>query len=200
MATAPKVVMHFRSWSGLDYYQEAIASMWENYKVIRAAKSDSRLANNNLPPDIQKLRCHACYEALRFAPKIEAMGRLLVDRMRSYGPYIALHLRYEKDMLAFSGCTHGLLPDEADELKKIREETDHWKVKEIDPREQRFKGACPLTPKEVALFLTALGYPSDTPIYIAAGEIYGGDSHMADLQAHYPILMSKVCLRDYFAV
>ncbi|OVA20904.1 GDP-fucose protein O-fucosyltransferase [Macleaya cordata] len=191
LRTATRGVKHFRSWSGIDYYQDEIARMWEEYQVIRAAKSDSRLANNNLPPDIQKLRCRVHYEALRFAPRVEAMGKLLVERMRSYGPYIALHLRYEKDMLAFSGCTHGLSPAEADELTMIRENTAYWKVKDIDSREQRSKGYCPLTPKEVGMFLAALGYPSNTPIYIAAGEIYGGDKHMTDLLSRFPLLMSK---------
>ncbi|KAI7742849.1 hypothetical protein M8C21_027862 [Ambrosia artemisiifolia] len=120
LMTATRAVKHFRSWSGIDYYEQEIASLWDDYQVIRAAKSDSRLANNNLPPDIQKLRCRACYEALRFSPRIEAMGKLLVDRMRSYGPYIALHLRYEKDMLSFSGCTHDLSIEEANELTAIR--------------------------------------------------------------------------------
>lgn len=191
LATTTRAVKHFRSWSGVEYYEEEIASIFEEYQVIRAAKSDSRLANNNLPPDIQKLRCRACYEALRFAPSIEAVGKLLVDRMRAYGPYIALHLRYEKDMLAFSGCTHGLSPEEAEELKAIRENTSWWKVKEIDPVEQRSKGYCPLTPKEVGIFLSSFGFPSTTPIYIAAGEIYGGDVHMVDLQSRYPLLMNK---------
>nr|GMD26289.1 O-fucosyltransferase 7 [Ipomoea batatas] len=191
LANASRAVKHFRSWSGMDYYEEEIAGMWKEYKVIRAAKSDSRLANNNLPPDIQKLRCRACYQALRFAPEIEAMGKLLVDRMRSYGPYIALHLRYEKDMLAFSGCTNDLSPEEAEELKEIRENTTWWKVKDIDPLEQRAKGYCPLTPKEVGMFLSALGFPSKTPIYIAAGEIYGGESRMSDLRSRYPLLMNK---------
>ncbi|KAL2584735.1 hypothetical protein AAZX31_14G163800 [Glycine max] len=191
LVNATRVVKQFISWSGMDYYENEIASLWEDYQVIRASKSDSRLANNNLPPDIQKLRCRACYEALRFSPRIEQMGKLLVERMRSFGPYIALHLRYEKDMLAFSGCTHDLSPVEAEELRSIRENISYWKIKEIDPIEQRSKGLCPLTPKEVGIFLTALGYPSTTPIYIAAGEIYGGESHMAELRFRYPLLMSK---------
>ncbi|RWR92458.1 GDP-fucose protein O-fucosyltransferase [Cinnamomum micranthum f. kanehirae] len=191
LATTTKAVKHFRSWSGVDYYQDEISRLWEDYEIIRAAKSDSRLANNNMPPDIQKLRCRALYEALRFSPRIETLGKLLVERMRSYGRYIALHLRYEKDMLAFSGCTYGLSPAEADELTKIRENTAYWKVKDIDSMEQRAKGYCPLTPKEVGIFLSALGYPSNTPIYIAAGEIYGGNSRIADLESRFPILMNK---------
>ncbi|KZV28888.1 hypothetical protein F511_13683 [Dorcoceras hygrometricum] len=191
LASASRVVKYFRSWSGIDYYVNEISTLWEEHQVIRAAKSDSRLANNNLPQDIQRLRCRACYQSLRFAPLIETMGKLLVDRMRSYGRYIALHLRFEKDMLAFSGCTHGLSPEEVEELRTIRENTTWWKVKDIDPVEQRAKGYCPLTPKEVGIFLASLGYPSNTPIYIAAGEIYGGDSLMAPLRTRYPILMNK---------
>ncbi|RLM54659.1 hypothetical protein C2845_PM10G08220 [Panicum miliaceum] len=174
LVKAPKSVRYFKSWSGVDYYQDEISPLWDHRQVIRAAKSDSRLANNYLPTDIQKLRCRAFFQALRFAPPIEALGRLLVERMRSFGPYIALHLRYEKDMLAFSG-----------------ENTTYWKVKDIDPLEQRSHGYCPLTPKEVGMFLSALGYPSSTPVYIAAGEIYGGESHMVDLQSRFPILMNK---------
>jgi hypothetical protein len=72
----PKIVKEFQSWSNVKYYEEDIASLWSKYKIIKAAKSDSRLANNNLPPDIQKLRCRVHYEALRFAPHIEAFGKV----------------------------------------------------------------------------------------------------------------------------
>ncbi|XP_074587208.1 O-fucosyltransferase 7-like isoform X2 [Curcuma longa] len=186
-----KVVKYFISWSPLEYYQDEISKLWDGFKVIKAAKSDSRLANNKLPPDIQKLRCRAFFEALRFSPSIQALGKSLVERMRSYGSFIALHLRYEKDMLAFSGCTYGLNVSEANELTSIREKTAYWKVKDIDPLQQRVKGYCPLTPKEVGIFISSLGYPSNTPIYVASGNIYGGNSHMADLESRFPILMSK---------
>lgn len=32
MATA-KAVIHFRSWSGLEYYQDEISRMWDNHLV-----------------------------------------------------------------------------------------------------------------------------------------------------------------------
>lgn len=65
-------------------------------------------------------------------------------------------------------------------------------MKDIDGRVQRLKGYCPLTPKEVGILLTALGYSSNTPIYIAAGEIYGGESRLATLGSRFSMLMSKV--------
>lgn len=33
LATGTRAVKHFRSWSGMDYYQDEIASMWEEYEV-----------------------------------------------------------------------------------------------------------------------------------------------------------------------
>uniref|UniRef100_A0A7I4E1G3 O-fucosyltransferase family protein n=1 Tax=Physcomitrium patens TaxID=3218 RepID=A0A7I4E1G3_PHYPA len=188
---APKAAKQFQSWSNVKYYVDAIAPVWRDYKVIRASKSDSRLANNDLPADIQKLRCRVHYDALRFSRAIDEFGKKLVERLRTNGPYIALHLRYEKDMLAFSGCTHGLTHKEADELTTIRHTTAHWKVKDINSTDQRVKGYCPLTPKEVGIFLKALGYPETTPIYIAAGEIYGGDERMKSLLSRFPNVLRK---------
>lgn len=119
----------------------------------------------------------------------------LVERLRSRGGhYIALHLRYEKDMLSFTGCTYGLSDAESEELRIMRETTNHWKIKKINSTEQRNAGLCPLTPKEVGIFIQALGYPSSTLIYIAAGEIYGGARHLSQLTARFPNVVFKETL------
>ncbi|XP_008786553.2 O-fucosyltransferase 38 isoform X1 [Phoenix dactylifera] len=193
LESAPRARKHFTSWSGVSYYEE-MARLWKDYQVIHVPKSDSRLANNGLPIDIQKLRCRALYHALHFAASIESLGKKLVERLQSHGRYIALHLRYEKDMLSFTGCTYGLSDLEAEELRIMRENTNHWKLKKINSTEQRIGGYCPVTPKEVGIFLQALGYPPSTWIYIAAGEIYGGDTYLADLRSRFPNLVFKETL------
>lgn len=73
-----------------------------------------------------------------------------------------------------------------------RENTNHWKSKTINSTLQRAGGYCPLTPKEVGIFLRALGYPPSTWVYIAAGEIFGGDTYLSDLRARFPNLIFKV--------
>ncbi|CAI7916094.1 unnamed protein product [Closterium sp. NIES-53] len=186
--------VHFTSWAPLTYYSKEIGRYWRQYKVLRALKTDSRLANNGLPADIQKLRCRVHFEALRFAPHIQAFGEELVRRVRKAGPYVALHLRYEKDMLAFSGCSHGLSQAQADELTATRRATKQWRVKDINAAEQRAQGSCPMTPREVGVLLSALGFPNHTRLYIAAGEIYGGEDTMKDLRARFPFIERKETL------
>lgn len=97
-------------------------------------------------------------------------------------------------MLAFTGCTYGLTDAESEELRVMRESTSHWKIKSINSTEQREEGLCPLTPKEVGIFLKGLGYPESTVIYIAAGEIYGGDDRLLELKSRFPNLVFKETL------
>ncbi|XP_057974771.1 O-fucosyltransferase 38 isoform X2 [Malania oleifera] len=194
LMSATRARKHFTSWSSMGYYEE-MTRLWNEYRVIHVAKSDSRLANNDLPLDIQRLRCRTLYYALRFSLPIDNLGKKLVERLRSRGgKYIALHLRYEKDMLSFTGCTYGLTNAESQELRIMREKTNHWKIKKINSTEQRLGGFCPLTPKEVGIFLQALGYPPSTLIYIAAGEIYGGNTHLSEFTSRYPNVVFKETL------
>ncbi|PKI55137.1 O-fucosyltransferase 16 [Punica granatum] len=157
--------------------------------VIQLSKFDYRLANK-LSTDLQKLRCRVNYHALKFTDPISAMGQMLVNRMRMRSKhYIALHLRFEPDMLAFSGCDYGGGEKERQDLGAIRK---RWKTLHIgNPDKARRQGKCPLTPEEVGLMLRALGYGSDVHIYVASGEVYGREKYLAPLKALFPNFHSK---------
>ncbi|RAL46784.1 hypothetical protein DM860_005063 [Cuscuta australis] len=182
------------SWSNLSYYHDQILPLIKKHEVVRFNRTDSRLANNGLPLRIQRLRCKVNFSALRFSSHIEECAHKVIQILRQNGPYLALHLRYEMDMLAFSGCTHGCTREEADELTAMRYSTHRWKEKIINSEVKRKRGSCPLTPEETALTLKALGISRSLQIYIAAGEIYGGHRRLQNLSAAFPNMVRKETL------
>ncbi|KAF7809003.1 rhamnogalacturonan I rhamnosyltransferase 1-like [Senna tora] len=183
-----------RSWSDMSYYYDVILPRVKRHGVVRFIRTDGRIANNGVPEEVQKLRCRVNYKALRFTPSIEQAGKKIVRVLRKKGPFLALHLRYEMDVLSFSGCYEGCNETEMDQLTKMRYACPWWKEKEINSKYRRQIGLCPLTPEETALTLRALDIDPKMQIYIAAGDTYGGERRMAPLRKAFPNLVKKETL------
>ncbi|KAL8161877.1 hypothetical protein V2J09_013366, partial [Rumex salicifolius] len=204
------------SWSNISYYQNQVSYLNKTkfqsskfcflikihvkqilplllkHKVVHLNKTDSRLANNGLHWILRN--CGA--KALLFTSQIEQLGRKVITILKRNGPFLILHLRYETDMLAFSGCTNGCTQHEARELTRMRYAYPWWKEKVIDSDIKRQEGLCPLTHEETALTLTALGIDPNIQIYIESGEIYGGEKSMVSLATAFPNLVRKETLLD----
>lgn len=172
-----------------DYYIRYILPLLKRKKAIRLTKFDYRLSSG-LDEGLQKLRCRVNYSALRFTAAITNMGKTIVRRLRQKGGrYIALHLRFEPDMLAFTGCYYGGGEKERRELGLLRK---RWTtLSPLRLENARRSGKCPLTPEEVGLMLQGLGFTSDTHIYVASGEVYGGEANLAPLKALFPHFHTK---------
>ncbi|CAK7356366.1 unnamed protein product [Dovyalis caffra] len=161
-------------------------------RVVQLTKFDYRLASN-LDEELQKLRCRVNYHALRFTKPIQEIGEKLVTKMRMMATrYIAVHLRFEPDMLAFSGCYFGGGEKERSELGEIRK---RWAtLPDLSPDGERERGKCPLAPHEVGLMLRALGFSNNTYLYVASGEIYGGEETLRPLRELFPNFYTKEML------
>lgn len=188
----PPYTMRVPRKSEPDYYLEQVLPILLRRRVVQLTKFDYRLAND-LDEDLQKLRCRVNHHALRFTKPLRNLGQRLVTRMRKMAKrFIAVHLRFEPDMLAFSGCYFGGGDKERNELGEIRK---RWEtLPELSPDEERSRGKCPLTPHEVGLLLRALDFDNNTHLYVASGEIYGGEETLRPLKELFPNFYTKEML------
>ncbi|KAK7245521.1 hypothetical protein RIF29_40367 [Crotalaria pallida] len=210
-----------------DYIKIVLPLLLRN-GIVHFLGYGNRLGFDPLPSDIQRLRCKCNFHALKFAPNIQQVGSLLIKRIRKYGAlprtldtqllgkfmenkgdhqparastkYLALHLRFEVDMVAYSLCEFGGGENERKELQSYRE--SHFSLllerlknaTYISPAELRKLGRCLLTPEEAALVLAGLGFKRGTYIYLAGSHIYGGKSRMDPFTRLYPNVITKESL------
>ncbi|KAF5734907.1 hypothetical protein HS088_TW15G00404 [Tripterygium wilfordii] len=190
----PPYTMRVPRKSPPEYYIDQVLPVLLRRQVVQLTKFDFRLASD-LDEDLQKLRCRVNYHALRFTRPIRELGQRLVMRMQQMAKrYIAVHLRFEPDMLAFSGCYYGGGDKERYELGEIRK---RWAtLPDLSADGERKRGKCPLTPEEVGFMLRALGFTNDTFLYVASGEIYGGERTLRPLRELFPNFYTKEMLAN----
>ncbi|CAI5491716.1 unnamed protein product [Closterium sp. Naga37s-1] len=230
--------------STAEYYETRVRAMIRKAQVLKLNHFDSRL-HDHLPLHLQKLRCVANYEALRFVPAVtQAVTRLthalthpsataattaldpaaqaggaaaaaqgtqgqrgereqVEGGMQAKGSggavkYVAIHLRYEPDMLAFTGCEYEGGAEEKVLFESIRQ---RWaNLPAMDAEKQRAKGMCIVTPSQVAVALQALGLPPSTRVYIASGALHGGAAALQPLLHAYPFTTDKHSLAHSHAM
>ncbi|PPS17527.1 hypothetical protein GOBAR_AA03059 [Gossypium barbadense] len=229
------------SWSTREYYATAIratrikrapvhaSANWYLENVLPVLQSNGiaaispfshRLSFDNLPSEIQQLRCKVNFKALVFVPHIRALGDALVHRLR-YPPgqsrasstdylrettnqngkqnpqkFVVLHLRFDKDMAAHSACDFGGGKAEKLALAKYRQTIWQGRVlnSQFTDKELRSQGRCPLTPEEVGLLLAALGFDNNTRLYLASHKVYGGEARISTLRKLFPLMEDKKSL------
>ncbi|KAI3794355.1 hypothetical protein L1987_36985 [Smallanthus sonchifolius] len=193
-----------------NWYLEHVSPVLESYGIAAVSPFSHRLAFNNMPVDIQRLRCKVNFEALTFVPHVRNLGDVLVNRLRfagvkqvvdtegvkGVGNFVALHLRFDKDMAAHSACDFGGGRAEKKALARYRKAI--WQGQVLNSRftdeELRNQGRCPLTPEEIGLLLTALGFDNSTRLYLASHKVYGGEARIAALRKLFPQIEDKKSL------
>ncbi|XP_022132931.1 uncharacterized protein At1g04910 [Momordica charantia] len=202
-----------------NWYQENVLPVLQRYGIAAIAPFSHRLAFENLPDEIQRLRCKVNFQALTFVPHIQALGDALISRLRyppnkseskdanylsktnhakEQGPrkFVVLHLRFDKDMAAHSACDFGGGKAEKLALAKYRQVLWQGRVlnSQFTDEELRSQGRCPLTPEEIGLLLAALGFDNNTRLYLASHKVYGGEARISTLRSLFPLMEDKKSL------
>ncbi|KAG0469555.1 hypothetical protein HPP92_016255 [Vanilla planifolia] len=200
-----------------NWYLENVLPVLQSYGIAAIAPFSHRLAFDNLPVDLQRLRCKVNFQALAFVPHIINLGETLVKRLkhqgrvhsnefikevvddkvsRGSGKYLTLHLRFDKDMAAHSACDFGGGKAERLALAKYRQVIWQGRVmnSQFTDEELRSRGRCPLTPEEIGLLLAALGFDNQTRLYLASHKVYGGESRISSLRKLFPLMEDKKSL------
>ncbi|XP_051139927.1 O-fucosyltransferase 10-like [Andrographis paniculata] len=200
ISNIPSIRIH--AWASARYYLDEVYPILQETRVIRVSPFANRLATS-IPPHIQFLRCLANYKALKFSSPIMNLAKMIVSRMvrkslNSGGKYIAVHLRFEEDMVAFSCCVYDGDKTETSEMNEMR--LKGWGKKFTHKSRvtaaglNRVNGRCPMTPVEVGMMLRGMGFSNDTAIYLASGKIYKEERYLEPLQKMFPFLYTKESL------
>ncbi|CAI0417542.1 unnamed protein product [Linum tenue] len=200
-----------------QWYQDNVLPVLQSYGIVAIAPFSHRLAFDQLPIDLQRLRCKVNFEALAFVRDVKVLGELIVNRLRKTkhqvlgselrvnndgsgndgsGKYVVLHLRFDKDMAAHSDCDFGGGKAEKLALAKYRQVLWQGRVlnSQFTDDELRSQGRCPLTPEEIGLLLSALGFSNSTRLYLASHKVYGGEARIATLKQLFPLMEDKKTL------
>ncbi|GAB2293617.1 O-fucosyltransferase 13, variant 2 [Dionaea muscipula] len=169
-----------------DYIEAVLPSLHKHrYISLTPAMSQRR---DRYPLYAKAVFCHACYKAIRLTYALEKKAAELLKAIPK--PFLALHLRFEPDMVAYSQCEYpGLSPSSMKAIEAARGDRRPWTGEAA--RVWWNRGKCPLTPHETAFILQALGIPRNTTIYLAAGD---GLMEMEGLKSAYSNIFTKSSL------
>lgn len=148
-----------------DYIEEVLPAL-QNHKVVIIRPAASQ-RSDRYPLFAKSVRCQACYHAIRLVKHLEDQAKQIMEKIPR--PFLALHLRFEPDMIAYSQCKYPSLSKEsAEAVEAVRDGRDAF-TGEVE-LSWRKRGKCLLTPSDVALILQALHVPTNMPIYLATGD------------------------------
>ncbi|XP_073220482.1 O-fucosyltransferase 39 isoform X2 [Cicer arietinum] len=207
-----------------NWYLENVLPVLQSYGIAAISPFSHRLTFDNVPMDIQHLRCKVNFQALVFVPHIRTLGDALISRLRNpqpsneemssnylqevtssddnknAGKFVVLHLRFDKDMAAHSACDFGGGKAEKLALAKYRQVIWQGRVlnSQFTDEELRSQGRCPMTPEEVGLLLAAMGFDNSTHLYLASHKVYGGGARISTLRQLFPLMEDKKTLASSF--